>query len=176
MENGSKTVENNKFTFIFAWIRQAVGFILFFLLLSTPALASLHTYPEPNGVMYRSLSNLRDSHDRAWQAVLYKRLKDGKLEALHLRLIGFPGVIEVAHPRSLQVETRTGQLLTAEDVTPVNLPSPNVGEYDLQAILARLDTDTTFRLTIPLQRGQETLKIPKETMQEWWRVATWTEN
>jgi hypothetical protein len=152
-------------------IMVAIAIALFFF--GLPAQASLHTYPEPTGVMYRSLSNLKDGHDRAWQAILFKRFNAGRLEALHLRLVGFPGVVQIQHPRSLVVES-SGNLLSAEDVTPSNILGTNVGEYDLQPILAQLDTDATFRLTLDLQAGQETLKIPKATMQEWWRVATWS--
>ncbi len=145
-------------------------------MISKPVLASVHTYPEPNGVLYRSLSTLQDSRDRAWQGVLFKRFKNGRLEEIHLRLVGFPELVVLEHPRSLEIETRIGQLLIAEDVTPSNLPNHNVGEYDLQPVLAQLDTNTSFQLIVPLRSGREMLKLSKETIQEWWRVATWIEN
>jgi Protein of unknown function (DUF3122) len=159
------------------WCLKHIIFLsLIFLIISKPVLASVHTYPVPNGVLYRSLSKLQDSRDRAWQAVLFKRFENGRLAEIHLRLVGFPGVIELEHPRSLEIETRTGQLLTAEDVTPSNIPNQNVGEYDLQPALTRLDADTSFQLIVSLRSGRETFKLPKEIIQEWWRVATWTED
>jgi Protein of unknown function (DUF3122) len=161
---------------MFRWLIHIIFLFLIFLMIAEPVWASVHLYPEPNGVLYRSLSTLQDSRDRAWQAVLFKRFQNERLVEIHLRLVGFPGVIELEHPRSLLIETRAGQLLTAEDVTPFNLPNQNVGEYDLQPVLAQLDTDLSFQLVLPLNSGRETLKLSKETLQEWWRVATWIEN
>ena len=45
---------------------------------SPPAFASIHKYPETaDRVMFRSVQSLRDTEDKAWQVVLYKRVKSG---------------------------------------------------------------------------------------------------
>lgn len=68
-----------------------------------PAIAAMHTYPDGAGqVMVRSLQTLRDDRDRAWQLVLFKR-KHMALETIHLRLVGFPGRVQIQHPAPLQV-------------------------------------------------------------------------
>ena len=81
------------------------------------AIASVHTYPEASGqVMYRSQQSLRDASGKAWQAVLFERLKLGQVECVHLRLVGFPGITELAHPKQLQITTGTGEVWMVADV------------------------------------------------------------
>lgn len=139
---------------------------------SQPAIASVHTYPEASGqVMYRSLQSLRDRSDNAWQAVLFKRLKLGQLDCLHLRLVGFPGFTELAHPKPLQITTGTGQVWTAADVFAESSLPANVGEYDLLQVMAQLDKDTPLRLSLPLE-GERVVElvVPPFAVREWRRV------
>jgi hypothetical protein len=58
-----------------------------FLGLGSPiAQASIHYYPAGSDqVMYRSLQTLRDERERAWQLVLFNRLKAGLTQSIHLR-------------------------------------------------------------------------------------------
>lgn len=136
------------------------------------ALASVHTYSDANSILYRSLSNLQDDRDRAWQVVFYKRFPIGQSDTIHLRLIGFPGLVTLDHDQPLEVEANRS-LLNAEDVTFKEFPIAHVGEYDFKPVLNQLDTDTKLTLIVHLETGAARLKIPQETALEWWRVASW---
>lgn len=139
---------------------------------SKPAMASVHTYPEaPGQVMYRSLQSLRDASDNAWQAILFKRIKLGQVESLHLRLVGFPGVTELAHPNPLQITGGTGEAWTAVDVFAESSLPANVGEYDLLEVMTELDKNTPLRLSLPL-KGERVvdLLVPPFAVREWRRV------
>lgn len=140
------------------------------------ALASVHHYPEGDDrVMYRSLQTLRDRQDHAWQLVLFKRVAAGRTERLHLRLVGFPGVTEFAHPHSINIRLSTDRQWQAADVTAhitANAPiAANVAEYDVQAVMADLDADVPLRLSVPLQPEPVELVVPPFVVQEWRQVA-----
>lgn len=139
---------------------------------SKPAMASVHTYPEGSGqVMYRSLQSLRDGSDNAWQAILFKRIKSGQVDDLHLRLVGFPGITELAHPSPLQITTGTEKAWTAVDVLVGSSLPNNVGEYDLLQVMTQLDKNTPLRLSLPLKSQQIVdLLVPPFAVQEWRQV------
>ena len=149
-----------------------VGITLCLLLMtgnSAPAFASIHRYPEsPTQVMYRSQQSLRDASDKAWQAVLFKRLKLGQVDCVHLRLVGFPGLVELAHPRQLRMTTGTGEVWTAADVGVESSLPPNVGEYDILEVINQLKSNIPLRLDLPLkdERSVELL-VPPFAVQEW---------
>lgn len=136
------------------------------------ALASIHEYPEGGDqVMYRSLQTLRDRSGQAWQVVLFKRLQAGQIQQLHLRLVGFPGLMEVVHPQDLQLTTGTAQVLIAPDF-PMQTPLPNAGEYDLQQVMMRLNANPPLQLLIPLKQRQVELLVPPFVVQEWRTIST----
>ncbi len=133
-----------------------------------PAIASVHTYPEGAGqVMYRSQQSLRDVSDQAWQTVLFKRLKLGQVDCVHLRLVGFPG-ITLAHPRQLRITAGTGEVWTAADVGFESSLPANVGEYDLLEMMNQLKSNTPLRLNLPLKNERYVeLLVPPFAVQEW---------
>lgn len=138
------------------------------LLMSDPALASIHRYPETeNQVMYRSKQSLRDRQDLSWQVILFKRIKFGQVNEIHLRLVGFPGLTEFAHREPLQLTTATGQTWQAEDVVDLSLPK-NVGEYDVFKILQQIEKDIPLELSLPLV-DYEIIKlpVPPYVVKEW---------
>lgn len=139
---------------------------------SSPALASIHYYPEgTDQQMVRSLQTLRDRGDHAWQVVLFKRTQVGETERVYLRLVGFPGVVTLKHPCPLQITTGTEQVWEAMDVLNPSTAS-NVGEYDLQAVMQQLNSNTPLRLALPLQGSGVELLIPPFVVQEWRQVAS----
>lgn len=162
--------------YIRQWLfRLLFGGLIFGLYLSVSpelVLASVHTYPEaPGQVMYRSLQSLRDSSDNAWQAVLFKRIELGHVDSLHLRIVGFPGVTELAHPKPLRITAKTGEVWTAADVFVESSLPANVGEYDLLNVMAQLDKDTSLRLSLPLKDEHVVnLLVPPFVVREWRRV------
>ena len=167
VENRDLAVEN----VVRLW-KTCVLILLTWLFGSHLAIASVHTYTDPNGVLYRSLSGLQDDSDRAWQAVFYKQFQLGQADSIHLRLVGFPDVVTIDHDQSLEIEANR-LLLSARDVTSKDFPIAHVGEYDFKPVLNQLDTDTRLALILHLKSGKVRLKIPPETALEWWRVASW---
>lgn len=136
------------------------------------AIASVHIYPESSTqVMYRSQQSLRDAQDQAWQAVLFKRMKQGELDSLHLRLIGFPGRAALTHPQVLRMTTGDGRVLTAPDVSDQAPQLVNLGEYDFLEVLTRLEQDPPLRLSLPLKGGRVVdLLVPPFVVREWHQV------
>lgn len=133
------------------------------------AIASIHKYPEASTqVMYRSQQSLQDNLGKTWQAVLFKRVKSGQLESLHLRLVGFPGIAELAHPYPLHITANAGKIWAAKDIWTEQYLPINVGEYDLLEIISKLDQNTSLQLSLPLKNGTfAELLIPSFVVQEW---------
>ncbi|NEO55422.1 MAG: DUF3122 domain-containing protein [Okeania sp. SIO3B5] len=153
----------------FSWIFTVILSLFLIISNSQPALASIHTYPESSTqIMYRSRQSLRDLSDRAWQIILYKRIKSGKVITLNLRLVGFPGIIELAHPQKLQITTGTGNIWNAEDVLVDSSFPANVGEYDFLEVMKKLNSDTPLRINIALQgENSAELVVPIFAVKEW---------
>lgn len=138
-----------------------------------PTFASIHAYPEsPTQTMYRSVQSFRDSSHQAWQVVLYKRVKLGLVDSIHLRLVGFPGIVELSHPKNLQITAGTGEVWQAKDTfDELSLPA-NVGEYDLLEFMKELDYKTSLRLNFPLKNNQVVeLSIPPFAVEEWRKLV-----
>ncbi|MBE9012262.1 DUF3122 domain-containing protein [Pseudanabaenaceae cyanobacterium LEGE 13415] len=152
--------------------KSCVLAVLIWAIGANTVLASVHTYSDANSILYRSLSKLQDDRDRAWQVVFYKRFPLGQSDTIHLRLVGFPGLVKLDHDQPLEIEANRS-LLSAKDVTPNNFSIAHVGEYDFKPVLTQLDTDTKLTLRVHLDGGEARLKIPQETALEWWRVASW---
>lgn len=153
-----------------------VLFLVAINLVSMPgeAFALLRQHHETPGVLrYHSQVSIKDDSGMAWQVVLYKKNNPGAAENINLRLVGFPGVVEISHPQSLEILTRSGKLLSAIDVYAKNSPAPNVGEYRLTNILSQLSTTDSLELNIPLQSQKNlTLKIPSNVVTEWQWLLT----
>ncbi|HIK17425.1 MAG TPA: DUF3122 domain-containing protein [Leptolyngbyaceae cyanobacterium M33_DOE_097] len=138
-----------------------------------PAWASIHEYPEgAEQVMQRSLQTLRDSSDRAWQLVLFKRTKAGQTQMVHLRLIGFPGAVELTHPGSLHLGTLRGdKAWQAEEVLEGVPHAAHIGEYDVLEFMRQLDADLPLKLTLPLAEADQEIVLPPYVIKEWRQVV-----
>ena len=152
--------------------RKIVTIITFCLCLTIanipPAFASIHKYPETgNRVMFRSVQSLRDSDDKAWQVVLYKRVKSGVVNSFNLRLVGFPGT-ELQHPLALKVVAGNQEIGKANDIWSESDLPINVGEYDFKSIILKLESNRPLRLNLPVQNQPETeLLVPPFAVREW---------
>ncbi len=143
-----------------------------------PAIASLHTYHErPGQVTVRSRQSLRDEADRAWQAVAFKRIQGDQLQGLYLRLIGFPGAVQVDRQQPLVLMDLTGQswqLPWALDSQTQTLPG-NVGQFDLQPLLGQLPQARPLELQIPVVgEAAVTCAIAPFIVREWLQVEAAT--
>ena len=121
------------------------------LAISPPAFASIHKYPErADRVMFRSVQSLRDTDDRAWQVVLYKRVQSGLVNSFNLRLVGFPGT-ELQHPVALTVAAGDRKIGKAKDIWSESDLPINVGEYDFKSIITQLESNQPLRLSLPVK-------------------------
>ncbi|MGK7922621.1 MAG: DUF3122 domain-containing protein [Trichodesmium sp.] len=154
------------------WIFALILSLYLIIFNSESALASIHTYPESSRqIMYRSQQSLRDISDRAWQAILYKRIESGQLKTLRLRLVGFPEMIKLVRPQELKITTGTGKLWDVEDVLIDSSFPANVGEYDFLEVMKNLDYDTPLRLNLSLQDSSRAeIVVPIFAVKEWRRL------
>lgn len=157
-----------KLSVIKKFLKLILAMLLFFGM-QKPAFANIHTYPDGlDQIMYRSQQSFRDSLNRAWQLVLYKRLKNGTLENVRLRLVGFPGSVEFTHPTPLNITTGTGESWQVEDVWNPSLLPINVGEYDASNLINQLNSNSPLRVDLPLKEKLAIeLVIPPFAVQEW---------
>ena len=142
-------------------------FFLGSLTISLPATALLRQHHEaPNVLRYHAQDSLKDRDGNTWQVLLFPENSDSTV-AYYLRLVGFPGINSFVHPQPLEVLTNQGQIFTATDVYSQSSPAPNVGQYDLTAIIDRLPAKGSLKLSVPLELGSLSLKIPPEVLGEW---------
>ena len=138
--------------------------------------ASIHTYYErPGQVTVRSRQSLRDFNDRAWQAIAFKRFQGDMLQGIYLRLVGFPGAVQVDDQQTIALIAPTGQQLQLHwSIDPQTKELPvNVGQYDLQPFLANLDNPLPLELQVPLMNGEVAeFAIAPFIVQEWLQIKT----
>jgi hypothetical protein len=124
-------------------------------------------------MQYQSQHSLRDPAGYAWQLVLFKQFPPDRSPELILRLVGFPGIVEFAHPEPLKFITNNGKLLTATDLFATGSPAPNVGQYNVTEIIHQLLENNFLEITVPLMQNKDiTLKIPNSIIIEWQWFAT----
>ncbi|NJN88236.1 MAG: DUF3122 domain-containing protein [Leptolyngbyaceae cyanobacterium SL_7_1] len=140
---------------------------------ATPSTASTHVYPEAaDRVMVRSLQTLRDRSGQAWQVVFYKRLSQGQVDSVRLRLVGFPDQAAIDHSQPLAFELGLADVWTSPDVTPAEF-APAVGEYDVRAVMEQVDSAAPLHLVLPLRSGTAELLVPPFAVREWQEVMQW---
>ena len=135
---------------------------------NAPAFASIHKYPEAGDrVMFRSVQSLRDTDDKAWQVVLYKRVQSGLVNSFNLRLIGFPGT-ELQHAVPLTVTAGSREIGKANDIWSESDLPINVGEYDFKSIITQLESNQPLRLSFPVKGEKKVaLLVPPFAVREW---------
>ncbi|QMS92235.1 DUF3122 domain-containing protein [Nostoc edaphicum CCNP1411] len=127
----------------------------------------------PGEIVYRSQQKLNDELGNYWQVVLFKRVhsNSNKISSISLRLVGFPGSQELAHPLPLKITSDTGKVLTAPDIFLDEAPAPTIGQYDFKNVLPQLPTEDLL-IGIPVDRQHFiNLSIPQYIVQEWQEVA-----
>lgn len=135
-----------------------------FLFFPSQGEASIRKTEEADGqILYQSRHQLQDSQQQSWQLVLFK--KDSG--TANLRLVGFPGKVEIAHPEPLIIETDRAAW-QAKDLFAEKSPAPNVGQYDVGAIIPELSQQESLILKVPETNGETvTLKVPGVMVLEW---------
>lgn len=155
--------------------RFAIALAAIFLMcisMMPPAQASIHVYPETDTTtMYRSRQTLQDDQGQAWQAILFKRIQSGQVIAFNLRLVGFPGQVNVKHAADLRLAQVSRTWVASDNtlITPqLSQVSTSVGEYDVMPLMKELDLASRMEITLTLDRGgTRTLIVPKSMVMEW---------
>uniref|UniRef100_A0A2P0ZGA4 DUF3122 domain-containing protein n=1 Tax=[Tolypothrix] sp. PCC 7415 TaxID=373957 RepID=A0A2P0ZGA4_9CYAN len=138
------------------------------------AQAMLRQHHDSPGVLrYHSQVSILDEFGYAWQVLLFKQNYNNPVKNLRLRLVGFPGVVEIAHPQPLEIDTASGKLLLASDAYALTAPASNVGEYELTDVLPKLPTTDALKLHVPGYSGKSlVLDIPNSVVTEWQWLVT----
>jgi hypothetical protein len=137
------------------------------------ALANLRQQEEmPGQILYQSRHSLQDNKGQAWQLILFKRVKDGKVKDVDLRLVGFPDVVKFVHPENLTFKTLEGKEFTAPDQFAQESPANNVGQYNVKDILINLAQEKSVKVDLPVQENLS-LNIPYPVLLEWEQIANY---
>jgi hypothetical protein len=168
----------------FSWLLLlgaiVLGILLGFGILTSPnAAAAIRQLEEaPGQIVYQSRQTLNDQHGNAWQAIAFKRSRPDGKTSVALRLVGFPGVVEIERSQPLTLTNSLGKTLTARDAssdlfTGTADPVSSVGQYDLQPLLAQLQTEIPLQLLVSTTHGEAIrLSVPPSLVQEWQSLVT----
>lgn len=156
-----------------------LGVLLALGVLNPPsAAAAIRQLEEaPGQVVYQARQSLQDQHGNRWQTIAFKRVRPDGNSSFELRLVGFPGVVDLDRTQPLTLTNSLGKTLIAKDAsqsifTDSNRPEPHVGQYDLQPLLPQIQSEIPLALTLPTLRGEAVrLSVPPSLVQEWQTVA-----
>ncbi|PAX52476.1 DUF3122 domain-containing protein [Brunnivagina elsteri] len=139
-----------------------------------PVRATIRQLEEaPGQMVYQSRQTLKDQHGNIWQAIAFKRVSPNGKSSFELRLVGFPGVVEIDRSKPLLLADSMGKTLAANDnssiiFTDLSAPDSNVGEYDIQPLLPQLQPEIPLSLTLPIVGGETiNLSVPASFVQDW---------
>lgn len=168
---------------VFSWL-LLLGAIVLGVLLGlgvfnpTEARATIQQLEEtPGQIVYQSRQSLKDQNRHSWQTIAFKRIRPNGETSFELRLVGFPGMIEIDHTQPLTLINSLGKTLTAIDDSSKIFsesvqPAPNVSQYNLQPLLSELQVGIPLKLTIPVLQGEAvSLLVPPWLVEEWQAVA-----
>ncbi|MGF1499776.1 MAG: DUF3122 domain-containing protein [Elainellaceae cyanobacterium] len=154
-----------------------------------PAMARLQQeHLAPQIQLNKSLRTLRDNHGYSWQVIAFRRMQGDRSDPAMLRLVGFPGAVEVDHAQPLQVMGLSDQTILLEDVSAqifmanrsasdaaqsaAQSAAQNVAQYELQPLLPQLKTTLPLRLGIPLLNQEATeLRVSPAVVEEWQQLG-----
>lgn len=163
----------------FSWLLLLGAIILGVLLglgmLNSPsAAAAIRQIEEaPGQIVYQARQTVNDQHGNTWQAIAFQRVRPDGTTSFDLRLVGFPGMAEIDHTQPLTITNSLGKSFTATD-TSSNIfadaaqSEPNVGQYNLQALLSELPAEIPAKLSVPTLSGDAvSLSVSPSSIQEW---------
>lgn len=142
-----------------------------------PALATITQLEEtPGQILYQSRQKLVDQDQHTWQAIAFKRILANGETSFKLRLVGFPGAVELIHPHPLLIQTADGQRFEAKDISDEPFtdspPAGNVGQYELQSVIFQLPAQLQVGLSLATTGGsQVNLALSPIIVQEWQELA-----
>ncbi len=155
--------------------KWALGILLLMFALHLPADAAiLYNADTAGAVVLQSRRTLRDQNQYSWQVIAFKSVgADQRESAVSLRLVGFPGAVELDPSQPVRLSAPAGELLLANisDQILLKAPQPHVGQYDLQSALPNLPTASRLDLHIPTQTAELVLPISPALIAEWQTVV-----
>lgn len=143
-----------------------------------PAFATVTQIEEsPGQMLYQSRQNLQDQTGNSWQVIAFKRISPEGSAMVSLRLVGFPGGVNLDHTQPLTLIMSLGQTLTAKDISSKisqdALTLANVGEYDLKLVLSQLQAEIPVKLLLSTIDGDDIiLSVPSAVIEEWQNLTT----
>jgi hypothetical protein len=138
-----------------------------------PAFATIRQQEEiPGQLLYQARHSLTDNQGQTWQIILFKRVKDGTVKDVDLRLVGFPEKANFIHPQNLTIKTNSGQEFSAPDLFSEKAPANNVGQYDMKDILMNLTQEKSLKLALPVKENLS-LNIPDPVLLEWSEIVNY---
>ncbi|HHP7230260.1 MAG TPA: DUF3122 domain-containing protein [Xenococcaceae cyanobacterium] len=155
------------------FLNLAVVLIFSFSQAIAPALAVLREHHQTSEVLsYHVQHSIQDRQNRAWQVILFPEDIKQKNSQYYLRLVGFPGLVELVHPHYLEIITDRGNVLMAADVFAESTPAANVGQYNVTEVLPQLPEKGSVNLVISIAKANFSsqdimLKIPSSILTEW---------
>ena len=167
----------------FSWLLLISAIAIFALIglgvLDMPsASAAIRQLEEaPNQMVYQSRQSLYVQHGNTWQTVAFKRSRPDGNSSFELRLVGFPDLVAINHTQPLTLTNSLGKTLTATD-TSSNIfkegVQANVGQYDLQPLLADLQAEIPLKISLSTLKGDAiSLSVPPALVAEWQTVANY---
>lgn len=167
----------------FSWLLLLGAIAIFTLIglgvLDTPsASAAIRQLEEaPNQMVYQSRQSLKDQYGNTWQTVAFKRSRPDGNSSFELRLVGFLNLVEIDHGQPLTLTNSLGKNLMAADTSSrifKEEPQGNVGQYDLQPLLAELQAEIPLKISLPMIKGEAiSLSVPPALVAEWQTVANY---
>lgn len=158
-------------------MRQILTLLLCLILtflVTIPADAVIReTHESSNQILYQSRQTWRDNSNNPWQVIFFKRIKGTDTPQINLRLVGFPELIEFAHPQPLTLKIRENLIIKVPDVfaSEKEAFAPNVGQYDFTPIIDRLESNNFWWLELPLKNESSIrIKIPYFLLEEWQKI------
>lgn len=138
-----------------------------------PAFAKIRQQEEVLGqLLYQARHSLQDNQGQNWQIILFKRVKDGQVKDVDLRLVGFPDQVNFIHPQNLTLKTVDGKEFFASDQFSKKAPATNVGQYDIKDILIKLAGEKSLTIDLPVKESLS-LNIPYPVLLEWQEIVNY---
>lgn len=163
------------FTQRFLLLSLCLGIIL--CSLTSPAQARVQQMEEaPGQIVYQARQTIRDQQKQTWQVIAFQRVKEGQVGHPYLRVVGFPGVVKIDPQLPLIMTNALGDRFSVP-ATSENLftdsahPEPHIAQYDLAAVIPKLNIAVPLRLEIPSLEKAIRLNISPTALFEWQNLS-----
>lgn len=133
---------------------------------------------KPGQILFKAKQTLPDQEGYSWQVIVFRQVYPGRQDDVYLRLVGFPGMVAIAHDQPLILNNKKGNSFLAQpdpgELTKNRIsPDFHVGQYCLEELVAQLNSTVDWQAVIPTQNQKgRVLNIPSAFIQEWQITAS----